>query len=108
MNNKIVFEDNNQTDSNAELLKENTPQTVDYNQLYNIKAENKNGSIDNNQEQNNINNEIPQEVKKEEIELNDNKKKKGINSLLFVFILFIIIMGFVIFLFPWLGKFILG
>lgn len=108
MNNKIVFEDNNQTDSNAELLKENTPQTVDYNQLYNIKAENKNGSIDNNQEQNNINNEIPQEVKKEEIEVSDNKKKKGINSLLFVFILFIIIMGFVIFLFPWLGKFILG
>lgn len=107
MNNKIVFEDNNQTDSNAELLKENTPQTVDYNQLYNIKVENKNDSIDNNQEQNNINNEIPQEVKKEEIEVNDNKKKKGINSLLFVFILFIIIMGFVIFLFPWLGKFIL-
>ena len=65
MNNKIVFEDNNQTDSNAELLKENTPQTVDYNQLYNIKVENKNDSIDNNQEQNNINNEIPQEVKKE-------------------------------------------
>ena len=107
MNNKIVFEDNNQTDSNAELLKENTPQTVDYNQLYYIKVENKNDSIDNNQEQNNINNEIPQEVKKEEIEVNDNKKKKGINSLLFVFILFIIIMGFVIFLFPWLGKFIL-
>ena len=107
MNNKIVFEDNNQTDSNAELLKENTPQTVDYNQLYNLKVENKNDSIDNNQEQNNINNEIPQEVKKEEIEVNDNKKKKGINSLLFVFILFIIIMGFVIFLFPWLGKFIL-
>ena len=107
MNNKIVFEDNNQTDSNAELLKENTPQTVDYNQLYNLKVENKNDSIDNNQEQNNINNEIPQEVKKEEIEVNDNKKKKGINSLLFVFILFIVIMGFVIFLFPWLGKFIL-
>ena len=108
MNNKIVFEDNNQTDSNAELLKENTPQTVDYNQLYNIKVENKNDSIDNNQEQNNINNEIPQEVKKEEIEVNDNKKKKGINSLLFVFILFIIIMGFVILLFHWLGNFILG
>lgn len=108
MNNKILFDDNNQTNSNAELLKENTPQTVDYNQLYNIKVENKDNNIDNNQEQNHVNNEIPQEAKKEEIEVNDNKKKKGINSLLFVFILFIIIMGFVIFLFPWLGKFILG
>lgn len=108
MNNKIVFDDSNQTDSNAELLKENTPQTVDYNQLYNIKFENQSNSIDNNQEQTNINNEIPQEIKKEEIEVNDNKKKKGISSLLFVFLLFIIIMGFVIFLFPWLGKFILG
>lgn len=108
MNNKIVFDDSNQTDSNAELLKENTPQTVDYNQLYNIKADNKSNNIDNNQKQTNINNEIHPETQKEEIEVNDNKKKKGISSLLFVFLLFIIIMGFVMFLFPWLGKFILG
>ena len=35
MNNNIVFDNDNNSDSNAELLKNNTPNTVNYNELYN-------------------------------------------------------------------------
>ncbi len=110
MNNKIVFDDNNQIDSNAELLKENTPTTIDYNKLYNINnnANNNNNNINYNKTQNIENNvSINNNIKPETTVNKNNENKKGINSLLLVFLIFIIITGIVIFLFPFLGKLIL-
>lgn len=111
-NNNILFDNDN---SNDELIRENTPTTVDYNKLYNnqntghyqqnteLNISNEQQILDNKQFVNinetvnnnyrdNINSEFPQQ------------KKKGISSLLFVFILFLIIMTIVILIFPWLSK----
>lgn len=115
MNNNIVFDnDNDNSDSNAELLKNNTPNTVDYNKLYNT----------NNIPVNNIknsNNEI-KDVSDNITSINNTKitpinkpaptvepqKKKGLDSLLFIFLLFIVIMGIIMFLFPLFSKYLFG
>ena len=92
MDDKIVFEDNKQS-NNDELLKENTPETIDYNKLYNIN-ENSTPTISNNISENNPT-------------INNNEKKKeksNMSSLLFIFLVFLIIMGVIIFLFPFIGK----
>ena len=112
MNNKIVFDDINSNKSgNDELLKENTPETVDYNKLYNIQ-ENSQNNLENNETSdinlNTINskNIINEDIKDEHINESDSnqQKKKGISSLLLVFIIFLIIMGAILFLFPFLWR----
>ena len=84
MNNKILFDDNKSNQNgNAELLKENTPQTVDYNQLYNIQENNQPSSS----EINNINNVINSDNILNKVNENETTteldqeqtKKKGIN-----------------------------
>ena len=115
MHNKILFDDNqnnNNDNGNAELLKENTPQTVDYNKLYNIQE---NNQISSNQTSINTNKNNTNNLTKEENITNNenniseqsttvNTKKKGISSLLLVFLVFLIIMGVIIFLFPFIWK----
>ena len=116
MNNNIVFDNDNNSDSNAELLKNNTPNTVNYNKLYNTNNyQNMVNNVNNNIASNNqnivTNNTIDNKVNTQNKIINqDNntKKKKGIDSLLFVFLLFIIILGIIMFLFPLLSKYILG
>ena len=121
MNNNIVFDNDNNSDSNAELLKNNTPNTVDYNSLYNSKNNaNINNVINqtNNMQNQNMNNNTSNIATNNNIlnmqtpidnqDINNTKKKKGMDSLLFVFLLFIIIMGIILFLFPLLSKYLLG
>ena len=115
MNNNIVFDNDNNSDSNAELLKNNTPNTVNYNELYNTNnyqnmVNGINDSISNNN-QNMVNNNIANNIANTQSEINNQenntKKKKGMDSLLFVFLLFTIILGIIIFLFPLLSKYLL-
>lgn len=110
MNNNIVFDtDNNTTDSNSELLKSNTPNTVDYNSLYNTQQniinQNNNTKTNINSNPNNNNNNI---INATIENTTQDKKKKGIDSLLFVFLLFIFIMGIIMFLFPILASYLFG
>lgn len=116
MNNNIVFDNDNNSDSNAELLKNNTPNTVNYNELYNTNnyqniVSDVNNKISNNN-QNMVNSNITNNITNTQSEItnqeNNTKKKKGMDSLLFVFLLFIIILGIIIFLFPLLSKYLLG
>lgn len=111
MDDKIVFEDNKQS-NNDELLKENTPETIDYNKLYNINENSTNNSnIPGNNQYTNINeqkiNNISNNINEYNPTINNNEKKKeksNMSSLLFIFLVFLIIMGVIIFLFPFIGK----
>ena len=145
MHDKIVFEDSN-LNSNDELLKENTPETIDYNKLYNIDDSNSNINTNNINVANNVNDtdsnnntelSIDNSVNNNSItpneQINTNNisntniindstiptqnnetetgqvsstpnKKANMTSLLFVFLIFIVIMGIIIFLFPLIGK----
>lgn len=108
MNNKILFEDDN-TNGNAELLKENTPQTIDYNKLYNIQEKQQNNlqEINNIENKNNIDSNINIENVNSENQIskeNSSNNKNEFNSLLLVFLIFLIIMGAILFLFPFLRN----
>ena len=120
MNNSDEIKFNNSDSNNDNLLKENTPETVDYDKLYNIQKENDNSTnIDNvqNMPTNSINttmtevaaqnigsNNIVNNTPNEEIQENEPKKNNG---LLFVGAIFVILMGIIIFLFPFIAKFLL-
>ena len=116
MNNNIVFDNDNNSDSNAELLKNNTPNTVNYNELYNTNnyqnmVSSVNNNVDNSNQNMITNNNVDNIVNTQSETINqenNTKKKKGMDSLLFVFLLFIIILGIIIFLFPLLSKYLLG
>ena len=73
MDDKIVFEDNKQS-NNDELLKENTPETIDYNKLYNINN-NVNTNVAN---ANYINNNQP--INNQIINNNTNSENNIINN----------------------------
>lgn len=118
MDDKIVFEDNKQS-NNDELLKENTPETIDYNKLYNINENSTNNSnIQGNNQYNNNNEQIinktnennptiSNNISENNPTINNNEKKKeksNMSNLLFIFLVFLIIMGVIIFLFPFIGK----
>ena len=122
MDDKIVFEDNKQS-NNDELLKENTPETIDYNKLYNINENSTNNSnIPGNNQYTNINEQkinnisnninennptISNNISENNPTINNNEKKNeksNMSSLLFIFLVFLIIMGVIIFLFPFIGK----
>ena len=92
MNNNIVFDNDNNSDQNSELLKKNTPDTIDYNSLYNTKSNinvNKNIINENTYNQNNTS---PSPTNLDNQETNTAQKKKSVNSLLFVFILIWIVI----------------
>lgn len=77
MNNNIVFDNDTNSDSNAELLKNNTPNTVDYNELYNT---NSNINLNNISNINNQNNNIQTENKTENIHNAINTNNNVINN----------------------------
>lgn len=130
MNNTIITPDNNNLE-NENLIKENTPEAVDYNKLYNIQNSNdnnfnnqninnnvQNSSVGNNnvipnnntlQNNNLTNNEyvMPTIQSNQTIQTNNKTEKKKSNGLLFVGAVFVILMGIIVFLFPFIAKYLL-
>ena len=128
MNNTTINPNNNNLD-NENLIKENTPETVDYNKLYNIQNNNnlnnqninnnmenvnttnsniiQNGNISSNNINNNIQDTIPIIQSEQFIQQNNKVEKKKSNGLLFVIAVFIILMGIIVFSFPFIAKYLL-